>query len=337
MSLNLKHLILHSLRCDASGALTLIERDSEIEASANAHSFSESLHLAYSSKSSKAFAYFDPEIPSLFKDSLQRYRNAEQDFLPFSSELAKQLLQQLHKHDTAEEGVLLIAEYEHLACDFLLVMVLEQKHSTSVNDQLEIMPSHYLETNSIQLAARIDLTSMERNPDSNRYVSFIRGRAGRKVNDFFVDFLCCSDGLDVKQQNTVLMAAVNDYIKVAELEPEQVQESRQLVKGYCEEQLKAGNDIQLNELVEQFPAPAEEDLDFYQFASDNYPLEEAFPAQRSELKKLTKYFGQGKGVSISFDQSLLNERIIYDEVNDRLTIQGLPPNLREQLKGNKQS
>ncbi len=71
---------------------------------------------------------------------------------------------------------------------------------------------------------------------------------------------------------------------------------------------------------------------FYDFVSEDYQLESSFPADRSVVRKLTKYVGQGGGVSISFDQKHLGERIQYDPDSDTLTIQGIPPNLREQLK-----
>ncbi|MDX2322278.1 MAG: nucleoid-associated protein, partial [Moritella sp.] len=39
----------------------------------------------------------------------------------------------------------------------------------------------------------------------------------------------------------------------------------------------------------------------------------------------------GGGLSVSFDQKLMGERISYDAQTDTLTIVGIPPNLREQL------
>ena len=69
--------------------------------------------------------------------------------------------------------------------------------------------------------------------------------------------------------------------------------------------------------------------------SQEYGLEENIPPVRNALKTLTKYSGSGKGVTLSFDAELLGQRIIWDELNDSLTIKGLPANLRDQLNRNK--
>ncbi|MDD7425026.1 MAG: nucleoid-associated protein, partial [[Actinobacillus] rossii] len=74
---------------------------------------------------------------------------------------------------------------------------------------------------------------------------------------------------------------------------------------------------------------------FIEFANEqDYGLEESIPPVRSALKTLTKFSGSGKGITISFDAELINQRIIWDEVSDSLTIKGLPANLRDQLQRN---
>ena len=53
---------------------------------------------------------------------------------------------------------------------------------------------------------------------------------------------------------------------------------------------------------------------------------------RSALKTLTKFSGSGKGVTLSFDADLLNNRIEWDPLTDTLTIKGIPRNLKDQLQ-----
>ena len=64
----------------------------------------------------------------------------------------------------------------------------------------------------------------------------------------------------------------------------------------------------------------------------DYGLEETIPPVRSALKTLTKFSGSGKGVTLSFDADLLNNRIEWDPLTDTLTIKGIPPNLKDQLQ-----
>jgi nucleoid-associated protein len=332
MSLSVKHLVLHSLIVDDEGKVALKARQQETQMSPDALELVEDLHLTYNSKSSKGFGYFSPsEGSQALAEQLAQHRQGELEFIPFTIAAGDRLIEQLVKFDLIEQGILMFALYEFVGSDYLQIMVLENKQSPSVNDALEVTASHYLETSSIQLAARIELTEMERNPESHRYVSYIKGRAGRKISDFFVEFLGCVDGLDVKQQNAVLMSAVDEYCQVNQLDVGEKVEYRKQVKSYCDQQLKEGEEIQVKALSDALPT-ADGDGDFYQFAAQSYPLEEQFPVDRSALKKLTKYFGQGKGVTVSFDQQLLGERVFYDANTDTLTIQGIPPNLKEQLR-----
>ena len=66
--------------------------------------------------------------------------------------------------------------------------------------------------------------------------------------------------------------------------------------------------------------------------NQDYGLEETIPPVRSALKTLTKFSGSGKGVTLSFDADLLNNRVEWDPLTDTLTIKGIPPNFKDQLQ-----
>jgi nucleoid-associated protein len=70
--------------------------------------------------------------------------------------------------------------------------------------------------------------------------------------------------------------------------------------------------------------------DFYK--EQSYELEETFPVDKKTVTSMVKFSGMGAGVSISFERKHLGERIYYNEHSDTLTIQGVPPNLKDQLK-----
>ena len=71
--------------------------------------------------------------------------------------------------------------------------------------------------------------------------------------------------------------------------------------------------------------------DFYSFLTQEVGLPESFPPSPSALRTMTKFVGSGGGLTISFDQKLLGQRISYDAATDTLTIVGMPPNLKDQL------
>ena len=73
--------------------------------------------------------------------------------------------------------------------------------------------------------------------------------------DFFLDFLQAEVGLDTKQQNQVLMQAVDDFCTDSKLEKEEVISYKKQVADYCNEQIKTGDEVQVRELSENYPDP----------------------------------------------------------------------------------
>lgn len=339
MNISASNIILHSLNYNEEGVLQCKMREGELPISPSIEEFVSDLHRTYQSKSNKAFASFsdDSEKPQQFQRALLEEINGELDFVSFSQQAAGRLIDELKDHEFAEEGVLLICKYSWTTSDYLLVALLQNNQSITVNDNLELKVSQHLETSKIQLVARIDLTLFKREPEANRYISFIKGRVGRKVSDFFLDFMGAKEGFDAKVQNQGLVQAVEDFCEKLELPTEQKQSVREVTSNYCKEQIKENQDIDLSVLSEEFKSSSNLEGSFYDFVSEDYQLEEQFPADRSLVRKLTKYVGQGGGMSISFEQKHLGTAIHYDESSDTLTIQGIPPNLREQLKRDAQT
>ncbi|MFA0464613.1 nucleoid-associated protein, partial [Vibrio sp. 10N.261.45.F1] len=111
----------------------------------------------------------------------------------------------------------------------------------------------YLDLAKADIVARVDLTTYETNKESNRYLSFIKGRVGRKVSDFFLDFLQAESGLDVKAQNQVLMQAVDDFCTDSRMDKNEANDYKKQIASYCTGQLKDGDEIQVRELSNELP------------------------------------------------------------------------------------
>ncbi|EAM5269723.1 nucleoid-associated protein YejK [Salmonella enterica] len=302
MSLDINQIALHQLIKRDEQNLELVLRDSLLEPTTTVVEMVAELHRVYSAKN-KAYGLFNEE--SELAQALRLQRQGEEDFLAFSRAATGRLRDELAKYPFADGGIVLFCHYRYLAVEYLLVTVLNNLSSMRVNENLDINPTHYLDINHADIVARIDLTEWETNPQSTRYLTFLKGRVGRKVADFFMDFLGASEGLNAKAQNRGLLQAVDDFTAEAQLDKAERQNVRQQVYSYCNEQLQAGEEIE---------------------------LEESFPADRSTLRQLTKYAGSGGGLTINFDAMLLGERIFWDPATDTLTIKGTPPNLRDQLQ-----
>ena len=331
MSITVNQIVLHQLVKHAENETTTMEsvlRDELLNITPEVEQMMLQLHQGYQNKG-KAFGVFQEN--SIFAQDLNRLLENEINFLNFSQQSTKLLAQELGKYNFADSGTLILCQYNFLATDYLFIALLDSRISMLVDENLEIRRTEYLDITQFDIAARINLTDLQVNANSNRYLTFIKGRVGRKISDFFMDFLGAEEGLNPQVQNQCLLQAVSDYCEQGELNKEQTQAVKKQVFEYCKGQLASGDEIALTELSANLPTLNERP--FVTFTEEqDYGLEETIPPVRSALKTLTKFSGSGKGVTLSFDADLLNNRIKWDPLTDTLTIKGIPPNLKDQLQ-----
>ena len=331
MCITVNQIVLHQLVKHAENETTTMEsvlRDELLTITPEVEQMMLQLHQGYQNKG-KAFGVFQEN--SIFAQDLNRLLENEINFLNFSQQSTKLLAQELGKYNFADSGTLILCQYNFLATDYLFIALLDSRISMLVDENLEIRRTEYLDITQFDIAARINLTDLQVNANSNRYLTFIKGRVGRKISDFFMDFLGAEEGLNPQVQNQCLLQAVSDYCEQGDLNKEQTQAVKKQVFEYCKGQLASGDEIALTELSANLPTLNERP--FVTFTEEqDYGLEETIPPVRSALKTLTKFSGSGKGVTLSFDADLLNNRIEWDPLTDTLTIKGIPPNLKDQLQ-----
>jgi nucleoid-associated protein len=337
MSLIISNIALHYLsKQEETGEVTLRLGPELIEVGQKIQSFVDSLHGIYNAKGSKAYGSFS-DMPAegetaRFVDVMESYLGDSQSFYEFSTQAANLLKNELGKYDLGEMGYLVVCHYEYLGGRYLLVAVIPISQHYSVDGELNISAAQHLDTNKLQLAARIDLFDYKENAQSNRYVSFIKGRAGRQVSDFFLDFLGCEEGLNCKEQTQTLVQAVEDYVQVNQLDPQEKQSTRKELLSYCKEQKASAQDVSLQELGKVISPTDDNSKDFYSFCQEQaYPIEESFPHDQTVVNKITKYSGYGNGISLSFERSHFGGDVVYNAANESITIYKVPPNLKDQL------
>lgn len=331
MSITVNQIVLHQLIKQADGENAKMEsilRDELLSITPEVEQMMLQLHQGYQNKA-KAFGVFQEN--SVFAQHLNRLLEQEIEFLGFSQYATKLLAAELSQYSFADSGTLILCQYNFLATDYLFIALLDSRHSMLVDEHLDIHRTEYLDITQFDIAARVNLTDLQVNANSNRYLTFIKGRVGRKISDFFMDFLGAEEGLNPQLQNQCLLQAVSDYCEQGELNKEQTQAVKKQIFEYCKGQIAGGEEIELAELSAHLPTLNEQS--FIDFAeTQDYGLEDNIPPMRSALKSLTKFSGSGKGITLSFDADLLNSRIHWDPISDVLTIKGLPPNLKDQLQ-----
>ena len=347
MSLIISNIALHFIsKKEESGEVNLRLGPEEIEKDSKITAFVDGLHTIYNGKGSKAYGSFN-DMPSpetsddgttvaRFVDLMESYLGERQSFYQFSIQAANTLKNEIEKYDLEESGYLVVCHYEYMGGRFILVAVIPVSEHYSVDGELNISADQHLDTTKLQLAARIDLFDYQQNASGNRYISFIKGRAGRKVSDFFLDFLGCEEGLDAKEQTQTLVQAVEDYVAVNQLDAGEKQQTRKELLSYCKEQKASSQDVSIQEVGKVIGHTTTDssgnEQDFYQFCQQqSYPIEESFPHDQAVVNKITKYSGYGNGISLSFERSHFGQDVVYNSHNDSITIYKVPPNLKEQL------
>lgn len=330
MSVHIEKIILHQLIREDENGIDVILRNTELNNTASVNALISDINRIYNNKS-KAYGQFNSD--SLFAESVKEFRKGNQDFLNFTQNSAKQLRNELIKYPFAEGGNVIFCLYHYLTTNYLLIAILNNCQSVLVNDKLEILTTNHLDIEHADIIARLDLTEWQNEPDSKRYLTFLKGRVGRKVSDFFMDYLGASEGINPKKQSKHLVQAIDDYCQEFALDKQEKQAYRSHVHNYCQQQLTAKEDINLKILSETLPANTAHN--FLHFVKKQpYELDNQFPAYRAALKGLKKFSGSGGGLTINFDITLLGEQIIWDPKTDTLTIKGIPSNLRSQLQRN---
>ena len=290
MSITVNQIVLHQLVKHAENETTTMEsvlRDELLTITPEVEQMMLQLHQGYQNKG-KAFGVFQEN--SIFAQDLNRLLENEINFLNFSQQSTKLLAQELDKYNFADSGTLILCQYSFLATDYLFIALLDSRISMLVDENLEIHRTEYLDITQFDIAARINLTDLQVNANSNRYLTFIKGRVGRKISDFFMDFLGAEEGLNPQVQNQCLLQAVSDYCEQGELNKEQTQAVKKQVFEYCKGQLASGDEIVLTELSANLPTLNERP--FVTFTENqDYGLEETIPPVRSALKNINEIFG----------------------------------------------
>ncbi|PCC95681.1 nucleoid-associated protein, partial [Pseudomonas aeruginosa] len=185
----------------------------------------------------------------------------------------------------------------------------------------EVTPSRHLDLGQLHLAARINISEWRNNKQSKQYISFIKGKGGKKVSDYFRDFIGCQEGVDSPSETRTLLKAFSDFVESEDMAEEQAREKTE----------KPMTLDALSELMDDQQPRA-----FYDYIRNkDYGLSPEIPADKRTLNQFRRFTGRAEGLSISFEAHLLGSKVEYDEERDMLIIRQLPTQLKDQLKRRK--
>ncbi|AZC52321.1 Nucleoid-associated protein ndpA [Pseudomonas chlororaphis subsp. piscium] len=292
------------------------------------HQFNES----YNAKQGKAWGLFHPESGAWpLSGWLAKYLAGDEDFVGFSNAAVEHLTKLMEESNLSVGGHALFCHYQQGMTEYLVVALLQETEAVTMTECLTLAPVRRLDLDHIHLAARINLSEWKSNPQSRQYVSFIKGKNGRKANDYFRDFIGCQEGVDSQGETRTLLKALSDFVEDEDLSEESTREKTQALVSYSMAQAKLGEPVNLEELSELI----DEDRPkaFYDhIRNKDYGLSPEIPADKRTLNQFRRFTGRAEGLSISFEQHLLGSKVEFDQVSASLTIKNLPTQLIDQLR-----
>ncbi len=293
------------------------------------------LNDSYNAKPSKAWGLFQTDSTQWpLQNWLSSYLAEQSDFVQFSRQAAEHLKKTLEDANITLSGHILFAHYKQGMSDYLTIAVLQHSEGMVVSEELDIDPARHLDLSQLHLATRINLSEWQNNTQSKQYISYLKGKNGKKVIDGFCDFLGCEDGVDGPSETRTLLKAFSDFVESEDLPEEQAREKTNSLTSYANSQSRRGEVVSIEGLSEVLDE--ENPQAFYNhIRNKDYGLSSEFPADKRTLNAFRRFTGRAEGISISFESHLLGSKVEYDEARDMLIIRQLPTQLKDQLKRNK--
>ncbi|HEN8802424.1 TPA: nucleoid-associated protein YejK [Pseudomonas putida] len=332
----IRHCIVHLIDKKPDGSPAVLHaRDNELAASDAIENLLTDLNDSYNAKQGKAWGFFHGESGAYpLSGWLKQYLEKEKDFTAFSRVAVEHLQKLMEESNLSTGGHILFAHYQQGMTEYLAIALLHHSEGVAVNAELDVMPSRHLDLGQLHLAARINLSEWKNNQNSKQYISFIKGKNGKKVSEYFRDFIGCQEGVDGPGETRTLLKAFSDFVESEDLPEESAREKTQTLVEYATAQTKMGEPVTLEELSSLI----DEDRPkaFYEhIRNKDYGLSPEIPADKRTLNQFRRFTGRAEGLSISFEAHLLGDKVEYDEEAGTLIIKGLPTTLVDQLKRRK--
>ena len=251
--------------------------------------------------------------------------------MEFSTVAVEHLTRLMEESNLTTGGHALFCHYQQGLTEYLSIALVQETEAVTMTEELHLMTVKRLDLDHIRLAARINLSEWKNNPQSKQYISYLKGKQGRRINEYFRDFIGCQEGVDGPGETRTLLKAFSDFVTAENMHEDSAREKSSTLVSYSMAQAKIGEPVSLNELSELIDE--ERPKAFYDFIRNkDYGLSTEIPADKRTLNQFRRFTGRAEGMSISFEQHLLGSKIEFDREAGTLILRDLPTQLVDQLK-----
>ena len=350
----IRDIVVHLIEKQAdSGPSNLSLSQQSIAASPALEYFLEELNKVYNSKPSKVFGSFlelqkkqqtesaaddsneaNDEAVTSSRDLLSRYLEQQINFLDYTQQSMNLLKHYIDQAGKATGGYMVFVHYTLFGSDFMLIVMLNNVAGIAVDSDFGINNIDYLDISKLHLAARIDLSLWQDDPDSGRYISMIRGKESNKLSDYFRQFIGSDETINSRAETSELLTAVSQYCEDNIQDAEQKSQFKQKSADFCLEQADKGQNVVLKDFSGYVADSAVDDFMNY-IKSEQYELNNEISPNKTVIRRFNKISGRNQQVSITINEEALGDTVIYDVDKDTLTFSDLPASLKTQLLNRK--
>ena len=327
------HSVIHKIdkKPDGTPAVLHLAAAEQVESASHDNLISQ-LNESYNATAGKAWGFFHAESGAYpLSGWLSNYLAGGSTFLEFSTTAVEHLTKLMEESNLSTGGHALFCHYQQGLTEYLVIALVQETEAVTMTEELHLMTMKRLDLDHIRLAARINISEWQSNPKSKQYISYLKGKQGRKLNEYFRDFIGCQEGVDGPGETRTLLKAFSDFVESEDMVDEAAREKTNTLVNYSMAQAKLGEPITLDELS----GLIDEDRpkNFYDFIkAKDYGLSETLPPDKKTLNKFRRFTGRAEGFSISFEAHLLGDKVEFDEAGGTLTLRSLPTQLTDQLK-----
>ncbi len=327
MSISNAQIYFNRIISDESSVSLQLEQASCIEGQ-TAEYLAQSMHQSFVKKGQKDYC--------CFKDGSQVAEKLENEASSalLSNFIMSRICDAIDVTSPPPETILAIACYRHLASDYILATLLAVKDSVQLMENINPEKTTMLDIVNIQLAVQIDVSEIKTNFNSSKSIAYIKGRIGRAVSDFMAEAFEIEPKVNAKDATTKLIETVETFISDSVDDGDKVNTVREVAFDVLKNASDAGDFVEIQDLSDEIEEKTGI-AGLYDKAAEDEDFNESCPVYMSASKSLQKIFGQGGGMSISFNRKLLGEHVHFDPLAKSLTFTKLPPNLLDSLEKSK--
>jgi nucleoid-associated protein len=208
---------------------------------------------------------------------------------------------------------------------------MEPETVTQFNDKMELELTEALNLSKLDFAIHIDIPEwLSADPDrAPTYITLVRGRSTAKTGEVLSKAVGFENSIDTKQETESLLQALERYS--LKEDAEHASQYRQKAYDFCKEQQELGDTVEIQTLSKIMDEDKPEKFQQFVAQESDIKLDKPLHPDARKLKRLVRFTGKGKGLSLSFSSDLIQTSVHYDTKKEILTISDIPNTLKQQL------